>query len=328
VNTLALLALALADPTSQIYAISLDGNDVGYAELGVERPASNPKKGTFKYTWTADLMVSGDPCLRSHEETSGSAKVTDATLPEELFVALAGEIGPGCKSVRSGAPGPSQKKGKGCWTDASFENATGTLFDSPIEVTFAPNLMPSTVKYKELGITYRQVAEVSDELKECKRTAADDGIEAPGAKGIAARKLTHAVFETTPSAAAEPADAEKTEVKVVRVALPAGVKEIIADRRSEELSSCQLVAEGLIQDLTAKGHVARGVVGLLLDDGRYYPHAWVEVKVGKEWVALDATTSDGAADAGRFRVGPMGEMKTGLDLLKLLHAPPKLVVHE
>jgi transglutaminase-like putative cysteine protease len=102
----------------------------------------------------------------------------------------------------------------------------------------------------------------------------------------------------------------------------------VADRRSEELASCQATALSLAKDLAEKGFATRAVAGLIVDDGRYYPHAWTEAKIGKDWVALDATTSDGAADAGRLRVGILGDFQTGIDLLKLMHAPPKLSAHE
>jgi Transglutaminase-like superfamily len=324
VNPILLTALFLAaDPgansTTQSYVISLDDRDVGYAELSIERPATNPKKGTFKYTFSADLGVSGDPCLRSHEDTSGTGKATDAALPEELFIALAGELGNNCKTLKGAGPILRKDKGKGCWTEASFENATGTIFGVPVEVRFSPNLMPESVKYKTLGVAYRSVVEVPAELKECRRTVADDGVEAEGAKGLPARKLVHAVYDTKPS---------PTEVKVSTVALPPAVKETVADQRSEEMSSCQAAAETLAKALTEKGVQARAVAGLILDDGRYYPHAWVEAKIGKDWVALDSTTSDGAADAGRLKIGPLGELETGLNLLRLLHAPPKLTSSE
>ncbi len=311
---LAVMALA-AEPTVQSYLVALDGQDVGWAELGLERPAGGPKKGAFKFTWKADLVVSGDPCLRAHEETSGSAKLSDAALPEELFLALAGELGVGCKAIKA----PGVKRGQACWTEASPEHAVGTILGLPVEVSFAPNLMPTTVRYKTLGLTYRQAAEAPENPTECHRTVADDGVLAPGSEGLKARKLAHAVY-ATPLA--------PTDVRVSTAVLPPAVKALVADLRSEDLSSCQAAAEALVSQLTAKGFPARAVAGLLLDEGRYYPHAWVDMTLGKEHVALDATTSDGAADAGRIEVGSLGDLQAGLNLLRLLHEPPKLTLHE
>src|SRR5271170_4039100 len=94
------LLLGAMAPQSQSYLISLDGADVGFATLTLERISQKE----LKYSWRAELAVSGDPCLRSIENTSGKAKLSDAVLPEELFVALAPDIGTGCRKIRGSDP--------------------------------------------------------------------------------------------------------------------------------------------------------------------------------------------------------------------------------
>ncbi len=102
VESLAMLAIALGNalwgrlllgamaPQSQSYLISLDGSEVGFATLTIERISQKE----IKYAWKAELAISGDPCLRSIEETRPEkTKLSDAVLPEELFVALAPDIG-------------------------------------------------------------------------------------------------------------------------------------------------------------------------------------------------------------------------------------------
>lgn len=310
----AIAAMVLASGTSQAYVIALDGADVGFAELTLERPGSQSEP--FAYAFRAELNVSGDPCLRSQETSSGRAKRADAVLPEEVFVALGGELGVGCRKIRGAG-----QAGTGCWTESSPEGAKGTLFGVAVEVSYSANLMPESVRYPSLGLSYRAIPQVPEALRACHRTAADEGVAAPGASAVAARKLVHASYLYASS---------KIDVRAASEPLPEKVHAAVNAVRSQELSSCQEAALALVRELSGRGLPARAVAGLILDDGRFYPHAWTEVRIGKEkaWIALDATTSEGAADAGRLRVGLLGEFQTGLDLLKLLHGVPRLGAHD
>ena len=161
---------------------SLDGADVGYATLTIERIT---QKEPLKYSWKAELAVSGDPRLRSSESTSGKAKLGDPVLPEEVFVALVLEIGTGCRKIRG--TDLTVATGQGCWTEASREHAEGTLFGTKVLVNYGPEMMPASVRYPKLGLAYRAVVAVPDELRECKRTVADDGVAAPGGAGLSSR---------------------------------------------------------------------------------------------------------------------------------------------
>ncbi len=83
-----------------------------------------------------------------------------------------------------------------------------------------------------------------------------------------------------------------------------------------------------LEQLKAKHLQTRLVSGLLLDQGRYFPHAWVEVKLGQDWVPVDATSGDGAADAPHLRAGLLGAFQSGIEMLKLLHSPPVVTVEQ
>ena len=307
------LLLGALAPQSQSYLISLDGADVGFATLTIERISQKE----LKYSWKAELAVSGGPCLRSAESTSGKTKLGEAVLPEEVFVALAFDIGTGCRKIRG--RDPLAPPGQGCWTEASQEHAEGTLFGTKVLVNYGPEMMPASVRYPKLGLAYRAAVAIPDELRECKRAAADEGVVAPGGAGLSAGDLDKVSYK----------GAEGT-VTVTRnpVTLPAAVTDAISEVQDQELKSCREAAEALAKRLKAKKLQTRLVSGLLLDQGHYFPHAWVEVKLGKDWVPVDSTTGAGTADASHLRVGTLGDFQAGLDLLKLLHAPPTVTVEK
>ena len=70
------LLLGAMAPQSQSYLISLDGADVGFATLTLERISQKE----LKYSWRAELAVSGDPCLRSIENTSGKKSKMNVSI--------------------------------------------------------------------------------------------------------------------------------------------------------------------------------------------------------------------------------------------------------
>ncbi len=51
------------------------------------------------------------------------------------------------------------------------------------------------------------------------------------------------------------------------------------------------------------GIPAREVVGLVVDDGRLYPHAWAEVRVGGAWYSVDPTEGSAPPRAPRIALG-------------------------
>jgi len=307
------LLLGAMAPQSQSYLISLDGSEVGFATLTIERISQKE----IKYAWRAELAISGDPCLRSIENSTGKTKLSDSVLPEELFVALAADIGTGCRKIR-GSDALAQT-GQGCWTEAGQEHAEGTLFGTPVQVNYGPDMMPASVRYPKLGLAYRSAHEIPDELRECHRTVADDGIVAPGGAGISTGGVEKATYKESD---------ETIAVRRSAVALPPAVTAAISAVHDQELKSCREAAEALAGKLRAKNFKTRLVSGLLLDQGRYFPHAWVEVKLGKDWVPVDATSGEGAADASHLRAGLLGDFQAGIDLLKLLHSPPVVTVEQ
>ncbi len=307
------LLLGALAPQSQSYLISLDGSEVGFATLTIERISQKE----IKYAWKAELAISGDPCLRSIESSSGKTKLSDAVLPEEVFVALAPDIGTGCRKIRGSDS--LAEAGQGCWTEAGQEHAEGTLFGTPVQVNYGPDMMPASVRYPKLGLGYRTAHEIPDELRECHRTVADDGIVAPGGAGIATGDIEKATYKESD---------ETVTVRRSAVALPAAVTAAISAVHDQELKSCREAAEVLAGKLKAKHLQTRLVSGLLLDQGRYFPHAWVEVKLGKDWVPVDATSGEGAADATHLRAGVLGDFQSGIELLKLLHSPPVVTVEQ
>jgi len=309
------LLLAASAPQAQSYLISLDDAQVGFATLSVERISQKE----IKYAWKAELQVSGDPCLRSVESAAGKAKLNDPVLPEELFVALAPDLGNGCRKIKGSDAAVAP--GQGCWTEASQEHAEGTLFGTPVQVNYGPDLMPASVRYPKLGLVYRSAAEIPEDLRECQRTVADDGVVAPGGKGLVPGTVDKATYRGA-------TDAETVTVHRSRAALPAAVVAAIASVRGNDLKSCRQAAESLSRQLKAKHFQSRLVSGLLVDQGRYYPHAWLEVKVGQDWLPVDATTGDGPADATHLKIGLLGDFQSGIDVLKMLHAPPTVTVEE
>jgi len=302
------LMLGVMAPQSQSYLISFNGNDVGFATLSIQRISTKE----VKYSWKAELAVSGDPCLHSTESTSGKAKLNDAVLPEELFVALAPDIGTGCRKIRGAE---AREAGQGCWTEASQEHAAGTLFGTPVQVNYGPEMLPASVKYPKLGLAYRVAAEIPEELGQCQHTVADDGVPAPGAAGLGDGELDHASYRGPDGI---------TVVHRSLATLPPAVVEAIDATRDEAPKSCKAAAEALSDRLKEKHLQTRMVSGLLLEHGRYYPHAWLEVKLGKEWVPIDATTGSGTADARHLSIGPLGDFRVGIDLLRLIHSPPEV----
>lgn len=325
------LTAALVLPGAQAYVLSFDGADVGYAELTVERTAP----GRFAYAFHAELTVCREPCLSNAESSKGEAlvgptaagetvfsKELPAGLPEELFVALAPDLGTGCRAVRGAG-----HTGTGCWTQVSGAAARGTLFGEPLDVTYGANQLPGVIRYEGLGLEYRAVAAIPAGLFGCQRAGvhaaspaiADEGVAAPGGTGVEGRALSSASF------------ALKTGLRETRRplrAIPKALGAIVAEVRARELHACQVVAAALERALAAHGFESRQVVGLLLDGGRYYPHAWNEVRVGRQWLGVDASTGEGWADAGRVRAGLLGVFDSGLALLRLLHAPPTVVSHD
>jgi hypothetical protein len=235
-------------------------------------------------------------------------------------VALAADVGTGCRKIRGAEP--AAPPGQGCWTEASSEHAEGTLFGNEVKVNYgAGTLMPAEVRYPKLGLTYHEAVSIPDDLKECQHTVADDGVPAPGGRGLVAGSVGKATYK------GETAGDSVTVVRS-RTALPPAVVSAIAAVRGHDLKSCRQAAESLARALKAKHLQTRPVSGLLLDQGRYYPHAWLEVKLGKDWVPLDATTDDAAADASHLKLGMLDDFQSGIEMLKALHAPPTVTVEE
>lgn len=81
--------------------------------------------------------------------------------------------------------------------------------------------------------------------------------------------------------------------------------------------SCRAHAALFAAIAAAAGIDARTVIGLVVAEGRLYPHAWVEVRVGSAWFAADPT--EGAAPPRAPRIGLGNERTAGERLLRVRH---------
>ena len=67
----------------------------------------------------------------------------------------------------------------------------------------------------------------------------------------------------------------------------------------------------------ALGLPARTAVGLVSIEGRFYYHAWPEVWLGNDWVAVDPTLGQYPADATHLRF-LLGGLARQLELVRLI----------
>lgn len=100
--------------------------------------------------------------------------------------------------------------------------------------------------------------------------------------------------------------------KRVTVSVPSAL-EVLETRRGD----CNEHTVLYVALARAVGLPARTAAGLVYLDGRFYYHAWPEVWLGREWVAVDPTFGQFPADAAHLRF-TIGGLARQLELIRLI----------
>lgn len=278
--------LALTPPVgSRGYIVLLDGRPDGAAALTVREEAEG-----LRFDWRAEIGVSASPCLVATEARRGVYVLGEGAPPDELAIPLAA---------------------------AGGGTVTGLAGGERFVATARLGALPDRVELPELGISY-VATPGSPAWGRCWPGGLDRGVALLGAP-TDPRRWRGARFEVVgvglPARVASSAGGG---------ALPrAAARAAAALFRTAGGRDCRAVAGDLAKALRAAGIPARVVAGLLVSEGRLWPHAWTEARLEGRWQPLDATTGPSFADAGRIRVGTLEgdeRSRAGRALLRWRHA--------
>ncbi len=326
---IALLAALPAPSGVRRYELLVGGRAVGRAELRLEGEA-----GGLRYGWRAAIAIGGRPCLWAREAREGGVRPREgAPLPEEVALPLA--LARGLREVD--LAGTAGGGGRLVVERVSGREASGTVLGEPFHARIGTDGLPEIFELPRLGVVYRAAASLEGSDALCRAASLRGPLPVAGLpSGIDPRWLRVARFRAVGAGA-------PLEAGTVRSELPLDPRAAALVRAAAERSAgrdCQAVAKELRDALVQAGFQAKVVGGFLLDREAevpaplavrapvLWPHAWVELATPRGPVALDSTTGEGLADAGRLALGPLeGEraLETGLALLRWRAARVTLV---
>lgn len=293
------LAAAPASPVTARYAFELDGTPVGTVQLTVGG-------GKFVYRST-QLFTRG----QQTEGVSRSAQLAvdaqgriagQARVPESLW--LWRRPSPGCVEGRDELTG---QEGPLCAFAGATDRAQGTVFGERFDARYGADGQLAELR---LGHGRFVRIETGQRLSNPPDLFAD-GFDIEGAAGPLA-------LSPAPAAAAAPA------LSTWSAAAARALAREVHDGPVDEARAggrCLAYAQRFVALARERGQRAAVVLGVLEDQGRAYPHAWVRVGVpgGK---GLDLDPSSLAPVSGLTHLALPGQ---GRDLLELWSGRAKVV---